>query len=179
MSEKKNAFFQDMFKPFLVLVVICLVVAALLAWVNGLTAPVIADNAAKEAEANRMAVLPTATGFSEVDASAYAESGVTGIYADEGGAGYVITAEAYGYKGNVIVTVGFDAEGNVLDVIANVSTETVGIGTKAADPAYLGQFKGLSGSAGDVDTISGATYSTGAVRTAVNAAMAACEGIRG
>lgn len=179
MTEKKNTFFNDMLKPFIVLVVICLVVAALLAYVNGLTAPVIAENAAREAEANRMAVLPNATAFTELDASAYADSGVTGIYADEGGSGYVITAQAFGYKGNVVVTVGFDADGAVLDIIANVSTETVGIGTKAADAAYLDQFKGLSGSAEGVDTISGATYSTGAVRTAVNAAMAACEGIRG
>ena len=58
--EKQKTFFTDMVKPFLVLVCICLVMAALLAYVHGVTEPIIEEMTLKRAEETRIAVLPGA-----------------------------------------------------------------------------------------------------------------------
>ena len=178
-ETKKSSFFHEMVRPFLVLVIICLVTSALLGVTHYYTEPVIEANAAAEAEETRKSVLPAATAFTEVEVSAdAAASGVQSIYKDEGGSGYVITAVSKGYKGDVTVTIGFDASGAVAGIHADVSSETQGVGSKAGDDKYLSQFTGLTGSADSVDTISGATYSSTAVRRAVNAAMAALAAIQ-
>ena len=66
MTEEKNSKFNELVKPFLVLVGICLVVSVLLGYTNRVTAPVIEQNELAQAEATRKAVLEGATGFTEV-----------------------------------------------------------------------------------------------------------------
>ncbi len=107
--------------------------------------------------------------------------GVTGIYVGNDNTGYVVTAANKGYGGDVIVTVGFDAAGTILNVDANVSTETVGLGSKVGERAILDKFTGLSGS---IDSLSdplrsGASYTSRAVRDSVNGALAAVAGLIG
>lgn len=108
-------------------------------------------------------MLPQATGFVEVavpDGVA-----VTSIYMDEGGSGYVITRGLCpGYGGDVVATIGFDMDGAIVGISVNASTETQGVGTKAGDPAYYEAYLGMSDSADGVELISGATYSSTALR---------------
>lgn len=174
---KKESRFEAFFKPLLVLIGICLIVSALLGFTHSLTAPVIEENARKAADETRSAVLPGAVSFTEVPCDA-AALGITGAYKEDSGLGYVITAEAQGYKGAVTVTVGLDAGGKIVGLCADVSTETKGIGSKAGDSAYTDRFLGLTGSAGGVDAISNATYSSTAVIRGVDAALAAFGEIR-
>ena len=174
--KKENAW-NAIGKPVVVRAVICIVVAALLGLTHRATAPVIAENARIEAEAARAAVLEGAQGFEEIDCDA-AALGITGAWRETGGLGYVVTAASRGYKGDVAVTVGFNADGEIVGLRADVSTETSGIGSKAGESAYLDRFLGLSDSCGEVDTITNATYSSGAVKRAVGAAMAALSAIR-
>ena len=169
---KKNAFFEDFGKPVLVLFVICVVVGALLAFVNGVTAPIIEENARIRAEETRKAVLTGAESFTEVECDLDALS-ITGFFQETSGKGYVITAANKGYGGLVTVTVGLDASGKIVGISADVSTETSGVGSKAGKEDYLNRFMGLSGEAGSVDTISNATYSSTAVKTGVDAALKA------
>lgn len=175
-ETKKSEFFSEMARPFLVLVVICLVAAALLGVTNHFTKPVIEENERITAENTRKSVLPQATGFVEVavpDGVA-----VTSIYMDEGGSGYVITAGSAGYGGDVVATIGFDMDGAIVGISVNASTETQGVGTKAGDPAYYEAYLGMSDSADGVELISGATYSSTALRAAVNAAFDAFAAIQ-
>ena len=105
--------------------------------------------------------------------------GVNDVYVDEGGSGYVLSASSKGYKGTVTVTVGLDNDGKIIGISADVSTETTGIGSKAGDPEYIvDRFVGLSGSADSVDTLSGATYSSKAVKQSVSAILDAFEQIK-
>ena len=169
----KNSFFKEMAYPFIVLVVICIVVSALLGFTNSITAPIIEENARIEAENTRKAVLPEATSFVEVAV----EEGmkVNSIYKDEGGSGYVITAGSKGYGGNVVVTIGFSTEGEIVGISADVSSETQGVGSKAGQQAHLDKFLGRTEAPGD-DTsvlIASATLTTTGFRTAVNNAYAA------
>ena len=105
----KNSFFKEMDYPFIVLVVICIVVSALLGFTNSITAPIIEENARIEAENTRKSVLPEATTFTQLEVTS--DMNVESIYADDGGSGYVITAASKGYGGNVVVTIGFSTEG--------------------------------------------------------------------
>ena len=173
----KGNTFQEMIKPLLVLVVICLVVSALLGFTNSVTAPIVEENERIAAEQTRKAVLAGAESFTEIECDAEA-LGITSAYKEDSGKGYVITAGRKGYGGQVVVTVGIDGSGKVVGLSANVSTETSGVGSKAGLPAYTDKYIGLSGSADGVDTISGATYSSTAVRNGVSAALAAYDAIK-
>ena len=174
---KQGNTFQEMIKPLLVLVLICLVVSALLGFTNSVTAPIVEENERIAAEATRKAVLAGSGSFTEIECDAEA-LGITSAYKEDAGKGYVITASRKGYGGQVVVTVGIDGSGKVVGLSANVSTETSGVGSKAGLPAYTDKYIGLSGSAAGVDTISGATYSSTAVRNGVTAALAAYDAIK-
>lgn len=173
----KGKTFQEMIKPLLVLVAICLVVSALLGFTNSVTAPIVEENERIKAEETRQSVLAGAEGFTEIACDAEA-LGIDSAYKEDSGKGYVITASRKGYGGAVVVTVGIDAGGKVVGLNANVSTETSGVGSKAGLPAYTDKYIGLSGNADGVDKISGATYSSTAVRNGVNAALAAYDAIK-
>ena len=174
---KQGNTFQEMIKPLLVLLVICLVVSALLGFTHSVTAPIVEENERIAAEQTRKAVLAGAESFTEIDCDTEA-LGITSAYKEDSGKGYVITAGRKGYGGEVVVTVGIDGSGKVVGLSANVSTETSGVGSKAGLPAYTDKYIGLSGSADGVDTISGASYSSRAVRDGVNAALAAYDAIK-
>lgn len=182
-QTKNNSFWNDMARPVVVLVLICIAVSALLGLVHGMTAPVIAENNRITAENNRKEALPAAASFEELTMTdAMAASSLTGLYVgkDASGAvaGYVATASNKGYGGDVVVTVGFDAEGKIINVKADVGTETTGVGSKVGESATLEKFVGLSGSAADVTLISGATYTSNAVRNGVNDALAAVAAVK-
>lgn len=173
----KNNTFNDMIKPLIVLVCICLVVAALLGLTNKITAPIIEENTRIAAEQTRASVLEGSTSFSEIACDTEA-LGITGAYKEDSGLGYVITSANKGYGGIVTVTVGLDANGTIVGISADVSTETSGVGSKAGLPSYTDKYLGLSGNCDNVDTISRATYSSTAVKTGVNAALAAFNAIK-
>ena len=174
--EKNKSFFTDMVKPFLVLVCICLVMAALLAYVHGMTEPIIEEMTLKRAEETRIAVLPGATSFTEVEVDKDA-LGITGAFVENDGKGYVMTASNKGYGGPVVVTVGLDADGKIVGISADVSTETSGVGSKVGAQSYLDKYLGASRIA-NVDGITSATYTSVAVRTGVNAILAAFETVK-
>ena len=158
------------------LTVISLVVALLLGLVNGVTKDKIA---AIEAEKTRKEVLPAASEFTELEGSEELKAnGVTGIFEGDNGTGYVVTAEKTGYGGAVVVTVGFDTEGKILSVKANVSTETQGVGSKVGEASMLEKFEGLSGDVSGVTLKTGATFTSNAVRDGVQAACAAVAAIQ-
>ena len=173
---KNNSAWQDFFKPVIVLLCISLAAAVLLGFVNSKTEPVIQENARIKAEATRAAVLPGAKGFEAIEAD-YAVYDIDSIYKETSGLGYVITSSKKGYGGDVTVTLGLDPNGKIVGISADVSTETQGVGSKTGDAKFLDKFLGLSGNdaASGVDSITGASYSSAAVKNAVNAALNAFD----
>ena len=99
-------------KPAVSLFLICLIVTALLAGVNMLTADRIAALAVQTAEDSQKVVLPNAASFEEVD-----EDTVKGLDGSGQLAGYVITTEAKGYGGTIEVMTGITADGSVSGVV--------------------------------------------------------------
>lgn len=168
--------YNDYIKPFVVLVVICLVAALVLGYTNSVTAPIIEENERVKAEETRAAVLPGAADFEELDVS---DLVVDSAFRETSGLGYVMSASYKGYGGLVTVTVGLDNDGKIVGISADVGTETVGVGSKAGQEAYTSKYLGLTGTAASVDTISGATYSSTAVKNSVNEVLSVFDEVRG
>jgi electron transport complex protein RnfG len=87
-----------------------------------------------------------------------------------------------GYGGALGIMVGIDVKSDtVIAILPTVMKETPGIGTRIVGQRFLKQFKGLDASnataaalksgGGQIDAISGATVSSGAVSVAVQAAL--------
>ena len=161
----------------LTLLLITSVVAAALAGVNAITAPIIAAaNEAKTQEAIE-AVLPgggSEIGFTDPTGL------VTTVYRGENG--YAVQVAPSGFDGAIDMMVGIDSEGRVLGISIINHTETAGLGAVAAaktsaGEAFRGQFVGTSGTlsvtkdGGTIDAITGATITSRAVTAGVNAAL--------
>lgn len=160
-------------KPVAVLLVICAAVGALLSGVNALTAPAIAANEEAAKNAAYFSVLPEADRFTELDCSM---DGVTAVLKADNGAGYVITAQARGYGGQVPAVVAFSPDGTILSVAMMSNDETPGLGQKVTASDFSDQFAGRAAEAftiDEVDAISGATISSRAAVSAVNLAIEA------
>ena len=167
------------------LFLITAVVAALLACVNAVTAPVIEElNAAKTQEAIS-AVLPG--GFDTEITDFTDESGIVSkVY--QGANGYAVEVGPGGFDNTITMMVGVDNEGKVLGISIVSQTETAGLGavSAAGTPkgiAFRDQFVGASGSVsvtkdgGTMDTITGATITSRAICAGVNAALDCVAGL--
>jgi electron transport complex protein RnfG len=88
------------------------------------------------------------------------------------------SATAKGYHDQIEVMVGVGPEGKLTGISIMTHTETPGLGARIVEPEFTDQFAGLdldttklSAEGGQVDTLSGATFSTVGVITAVSAAL--------
>ena len=162
----------------LTLLAITAVVAVALAGVNSVTAPKIAELNEQKTKAAIEAVLPG--GGQEVS---FTDS--TGLVSTvyKGDAGYAVQVAPAGFGGDISMMVGVGNDGKVLAISIISQSETAGLGavsaaTTSAGEAFRGQFAGMSGSVsvtkdgGAVDAITGATITSRAVCTGVNAALA-------
>ena len=160
------------------LLLITSVVAALLAGVNSITAPKIAELSAQKTQEAIEAVLP---GGGEEVAFTDDTGLVTTVY--QGEAGYAVKVAPVGFDSAITMMVGVDTEGNVLGISGIDQSETAGLGavcaaSTSAGEAFRGQFVGMSGEVtvskdgGQVDAITGATITSRAVCKGVSAALA-------
>lgn len=182
---------RDMIKPTLVLFVICLIVGAAMAFTNYATAGKIEQRIAQDAENARKAVLPDADGFAKMDMdkirTASGDTGYDAIkeaYAAKKGdsiIGYVFLAIPEGYGGEISIMVGIDGQGYVSGVEIGDNKETPGLGSKAKDQEFKGQFyqkkydtinvvKRKAEKGDEVQAISGATITSKAVSLGVQQA---------
>lgn len=168
---------KEFVMPVVVLAVICLVVSAALAFTNDKTAPIIEENARKAAEAARTEMLPGADSFTELRISELPSS-VSEAYKADNGAGYVIMLETKGYGGVISLICGIDGNGVITDCKALDHSETKGLGSKITDDDFRGQFAGKDSALSGVETISGASISSGAYINAIRDAFAAYEIIK-
>lgn len=167
----------------LTLLLITSVVAAILAGVNSVTAPKIAQLKEQKTQNAIEAVLPG--GGQEVSFTD-ATGLVTNVY--QGSAGYAVQVAPSGFGGAVTMMVGVDNDGKVLGISIISHAETAGLGAVAAaqtsaGESFRGQFAGMSGTVtvtkdgGQVDAITGATITSRAVCVGVSAATACVAGM--
>ncbi len=177
MTKAKSNVVSDFVAPIGVLTAICLVMTLLLAVTNHITAPIIAATQARIAEEARLEVLPGADSFLQIEIAVPDGNQVTEAYKAANGAGYVfmLTAEGYGGKGTLVMSVGIDGEGKIVETKVISNKETPGMGSKVTGDDFKGQFPGKDSSLEGVDTITGATFSSNFYIRAVRDAFAVYE----
>ena len=170
---------NDIIKPIAVLVSICLVVTALLAYVNSVTSPIIKDAEKKASAEARQEVLKKADSFTLMEEKKLPEC-VKEVYRAENGAGYVFMLTVKGYGGDMKLICGVDADGAIESCKTLSHSETSGLGSKTAEDPYRSQYSGKTADTLDkVDSISGATISSTAYQKAITDALKAFDMVKG
>ena len=158
------------------LLLIAVVVAGLLGLVNYITADRIAAINQEKTAASMQEVLPSAS-YEEVEYTG-SDALVKTVYAASDG-GYVVEVTPSGFGGEIDMVVGIAPDGTVSGVSIISMSETSGLGANAAKESFRAQFAGTSGTlavskdGGEIDALTGATITSRAVTSGVNAALAA------
>lgn len=185
--------FKEIIKPSLILFLVCAIIAGALAYVNGVTQPIIAENDRVTEQESLAQVLPGSDSFKEpVEAETLKDKGlkvsdrIVQLYeAQKGGetSGYVVEVNSKGYGGDIKIFVGVDTQSNITGVTLVNHNETAGLGAKAADAAFTQQYlgkipektfsvvKGVADDDNEIEAISGATISSKAVTQGVEDAV--------
>ena len=173
-----------------VLFLIAFVATLLLTVCNVLTRDRIAY-LAEQAETEAMqAVLPDAERFNPYDGAVTEPVKAVFVGTAAGAdAGYCVSVAPLGYGGEVSMMVGISPDGAVTGVEITSMSETPGLGAKASEETFRAQYAGISGEAAviksgepkenEVVAISGATITSRAVTSGVNAALQAVQEIGG
>jgi len=174
---------KEILVPTIVLLVICVVSAALLGGTNMLTKDKIASIEAEAKAAAMQTVMPAAVSFSEAiiadESLEYSEA----LDADSNISGYAFTVSENGYGGEIKIMVGINPDGTVSKVaVLSADNETPGLGQNIKKDSFLDQFAKKTGSLTvtktapssdtEIQAITSATISSNAVTRAVNSALA-------
>lgn len=183
---KENA--KGILKPTLVLVIICLIVTAALAFTNAATKGKIAEQAESDAKQSRLIALPGADSFTKSTKAADCYEGKKGSET----VGWVFTTKAGSYGGDITVMTGISKDGKITGVQLTNTSDTPGLGLNAQKPEFRDQYVKncspgkqfivvKSGNAGksEINAMTGATISSKAVTNAVNEAVAEFQKVKG
>ena len=167
------------------LLVITAVVAGLLAGVNSVTKPVIDQ---LNAEKTQEAIETVLEGGYHTVIEDYADA--TGLVSKvyQGDNGYALEVTPGGFDNTITMMVGVANDGTVTGISVISHTETAGLGAVAAastsaGESFRGQFVGMGGSVsvtkdgGEVNAITGATITSRAICTGINAALDCVAGL--
>ena len=136
----------------------------LLGFVNSITEPIIEAKALEEEKANLEIMYPK--GEFEVVNYTDEDDVILSVY-KANGTDYVFKATATGYNSStpIIVLVGVDENGAIKNVIALQQQETNGIGSKVFDSDNIKNLYVGKDNIDDVDMLSGATFTSSAMKT--------------
>ena len=174
----------------LILFIITAVSAALLAGINMLTKDKISENALLAENEALGEVMAQAKEFESLDEASAIGYGAKAIYIakDEAGIeiGYCVKMAQNGYGGEIVSIIGVSQDGLVSGVSIISHSETPGLGAKLVGENFKGQFVGkgkvsvvkAGAKEGEINAISGATISSKALTSSVNAAVDICEKIK-
>lgn len=183
--NKKEGF--EILRVGLILFAITAVSAFLLAFVNSVTAPIIAQNNKIAQEEAMKKVLPEAQSFEKVEFVPEENSIVTEIYS-AGDAGVAVMVTPRGYGGGISMAVGINSDYTVTGLEIISQSETAGLGANCTNESFLAQFIGktseikvVKNGAGEneIDAISSATITSKAVTRGVNRAVETVKAMRG
>lgn len=176
------------------LFIICAVAAGLLAGTNQITEPIIAKRNEQANNEARQMVLQDASDFELLSPNDYTKNSEVEIVEVYKGlnnsdvVGYTIKALPKGYGGEIELMIGIKSDGTISGINIGNMTETPGLGAKAQEEKFYGQYAGKpatelsvikSGTAGEteIQAISGATITSKAVTSGVNAAVEVYDSI--
>lgn len=153
------------------LLLVCTAVAVLLAAIHLATRDQIAANTLRARQEAIAALYPAFSSMRE-ESEGHPE-GVHTVYTVEGVdglLGYAVELASRGFGGDVQMIVGLGTDGAVCGVRILSHSETPGLGSRALEEGYLSAFHGMT-AGGEIDGISGATFSSRAVQNGVALAL--------
>ena len=171
-------------KPALVLLIIAVGVALLLSLINSITVDRIAENALREKNAaiekiftDYESPLSESIDKTSIEKLPSTVNDLGYVKSSDGTiAGYFVEVAPVGFKDAISMIVGISKDKSVVNVICLSSSETAGVGTKATGFDYLQNFISKnSDNVSGVDTITGATISSKAVKSGILDACRAVE----
>lgn len=171
-AKKKEA---GMLQLVIVLLAISAITALLLGLTNMVTMPYIARNTLLKTQAAMAEVLP-ADGYEPVEYTG-GNLMVSEVNRATNDSGYVVRVAPSGFAGAVDMMVGVSVDGTVTGVSIITQAETPGLGANATKADWRAQFVGKSGTVavskdgGEIDALTGATITSRAVTSGVNAAL--------
>lgn len=159
---------KEKIMPPLVLMLISVIVCALLVAANAATKDKIVQ--AQEDKFNKS--LSDTFGDADYASVDIDIEGIDSVTRDQNGRIiFEVTADGYA-KGGLHLLIGFDGEGAIEGISFLSIGETPGLGTKVQeDASFIEQFKGVSSADYDFSTITGATYSSKGMKSAVDLAL--------
>lgn len=149
-----------------------------------ITAEPIAEQQRKTKNEAMAEILPSAKAFNlmEVEETGNIVEVNEGKDGDET-KGYAVTVTSKGYAGPINIMVGISADGKIEGIKILSMTETPGLGAKASEPAFAGQYNGKSleeplvvvktkpANPNEIQAITGSTITSKAVTDGINEAV--------
>ncbi len=170
---------KENWMPSVVLGSICLVVAAVLALLNLVTAPAIEAETVRRRQQSLIEAFPDDgayedLAFEQVSDLAQVPDTVVAVYRERAGRGYAVLLETstnYTSAGTAMgITVATDADGKILGICLTSYTESKDMGKTTYPQNFIGKD---STNVTQVDLVSGVTYSSAAFREALADALEA------
>lgn len=168
-TVKKQSVLAASVKMVLSLFLICAVTAGVVAGVNALTVDKINENLEAEIRGsieNMFGEGVAYTTLTDIPAGAEAIYEIT----SDGEKFYCVNLNSSGFGGDITMLVSIDLKAYIVGVSVVSHSETPGLGSRAAESSFLDLFKGKTLS-DNVDSISGATISSTAVKAGISAAQ--------
>ena len=166
-------------KQGITLLLILVAASLMLALVHALTADTIALHAEQQRQATMETVIPGANVFSEMYCEDPTIDRISGAYNGTTFLGYCVEVTSNGFGGDIRLMVGVGANGSVTGAFILDHMEPTDLGANAADPAFLNQYIGKSGSitvntgTNAIQAVTGATITSKAVTQGINTALTA------
>jgi len=160
-----------------VLLLITALASGILAYINGLTAPIIEENQRITKENARKEVMPDAVSFEKI--GIYNEEGVFAAKNDTGEiVGFTFLASLYGYSSDVKSMVGVTKDMVVNKIKVISQTETPGLGANCEKPEFQAQFSNkdlqqmkVDKDGGSIESLTGATITTRTIANSIKNGM--------
>jgi len=160
-----------------VLLLITALASGILAYINGLTAPIIEENQRLTKENARKEVMPDAVSFEKI--GIYNEEGVFAAKNDTGEiVGFTFLASLYGYSSDVKSMIGVTKDMVVNKIKVISQTETPGLGANCEKPEFQAQFSNkdlqqmkVDKDGGSIESLTGATITTRTIANSIKNGM--------
>jgi len=185
--------FKEIIRPSLILFLVCAIMTGALAYVNGVTKPIIDENNKIAEQESLKNVYNDAENFLDVKTGEALKTegidvsdNIEKLYtAQKGGQsiGYVVSVFSSGYGGKMKILVGIDNDLNIKGISLVSHNETPGLGANAANPKFTDQFLGkapqkefnvvkrIPNDDSEIQAITAATVTSKAVTKGVNEAV--------
>jgi len=153
--------------PIIFITAVVFASVGLVTWTDSITKDKIEEQKEQEIQSLLKEMFPSMSEYTF-------EDDIYTIYSDGAGVGYAFLAVGKGYGGDIDILIGLEDETTIKGITIILQSETPGLGSRIAESSFASKFAGLNigdvalkQDGGQIDAITGATISSGAVVDAV------------